>query len=153
MHRREFSKPSIMHPLHSLNKVRDTASLSPGLKNTFRSIDRIRQPLASINSDATKFLTVDILSGFSSKNRSGRVPTIPGRNQDGIDIATIKHLTKIAIEFAILIPKKTIDKGFPGITTGSLDIRNGYTVTWASSPCSLPERAITSLVEAVRISI
>ena len=111
-----------MHPLDRLDKIRNTSPLGAGLENALGLMDGIRKLLAGFDSDAARFLAVDIFNGLGGHDRGGRMPAISCGDQDSVDVFAIEQLAKVRVQFAILVSIETIDELFARIATGCLDI-------------------------------
>jgi hypothetical protein len=122
----QLSEFALMNPLDSLDEIRDASPLRTGLEYPFGLVDGIGKFLTSFDGNAARFLAVDILASLGCHDRSRRMPTIPGGDQDCVDILAIEKFAKVRVELAILIVIETIDKLFAGISAGCLDIGNSH---------------------------
>ncbi len=61
------------------------------------------------------------------------MPTIPGSDQDCVDILAIEKFPKVRVELTVLVVVEAIDELFTGIPPGGLDIGDrhaSHVVKW-----------------------
>jgi hypothetical protein len=124
MKRLEFPELATVSPFDCLLKVCNASSLGARLEDSFVTVHRIGELLASPDGDAAWLLAVDIFASFGGEDGGSRVPAIARGDKYGIDIFAREQLAQIAIEDTVLIAVGFIDQFLTRFTSRSLHIRD-----------------------------
>ena len=121
----EFAEFAALDDFGGEHKVADVAALRPGLIDDAVAFDRVGEGAAFLNREGKRFFAVDVFPELRGGDGGHRVPTVAGRDQDGVDIVASEEVFHILIDGAIGIVVFFIGLRFQGVAANLANVANG----------------------------